>query len=145
MKQQLTKNFQLWEFERSAKAKIFKIKNNVPTLAHYLNLENLAEKTLQPLREKKGRIKITSGYRCPKLNRQVGGSDGSQHMLGEAADIVPLDCTIYEAYNYIKTYLPHDQCILEKWKNPKTGEVSIWIHVSLKRLNRKQSFIKEVK
>ncbi len=30
---------------------------------------------------------ITSGYRCPKHNKAVGGSPGSSHILGIAADI----------------------------------------------------------
>ncbi|MFN8992924.1 MAG: D-Ala-D-Ala carboxypeptidase family metallohydrolase, partial [Pseudomonadota bacterium] len=29
---------------------------------------------------------VTSGYRSPRLNREVGGSATSQHMLGEAVD-----------------------------------------------------------
>lgn len=30
---------------------------------------------------------VTSGYRCEKLNKAVGGAKGSQHRLGQAADI----------------------------------------------------------
>lgn len=45
-------------------------------------------KLLQELRDAWGRITITSGYRCPKHNAEVGGSEHSQHMLGRAADIV---------------------------------------------------------
>lgn len=33
-------------------------------------------------------ITITSGYRTPAYNRQVGGARNSQHVLGRAADIV---------------------------------------------------------
>jgi uncharacterized protein YcbK (DUF882 family) len=32
-------------------------------------------------------IYITSGYRCPKHNKECGGKPKSQHMLGNAADI----------------------------------------------------------
>ena len=53
------------------------------------NLKALVENVLDPLREAYGRpIHVTSGYRCPRLNRLVGGSPNSQHMRGEAADIV---------------------------------------------------------
>ena len=53
------------------------------------NLRSLVENVLDPLREAYGKpIRVTSGYRCPKLNRLVGGSPNSQHMRGEAADIV---------------------------------------------------------
>lgn len=34
-------------------------------------------------------IKITSGYRCPELNRAVRGAADSDHMYGLAADICP--------------------------------------------------------
>lgn len=30
---------------------------------------------------------ITSGYRCPKHNRECGGAKHSQHLFGKAADI----------------------------------------------------------
>jgi uncharacterized protein YcbK (DUF882 family) len=44
---------------------------------------------LELLRVKLGNkpIKITSGYRCPKHNKEVGGAKHSQHMNGTAADI----------------------------------------------------------
>ncbi|WP_238442393.1 D-Ala-D-Ala carboxypeptidase family metallohydrolase [Desulfofalx alkaliphila] len=32
-------------------------------------------------------VVITSGYRCPQHNRRVGGATGSEHVLGNAADI----------------------------------------------------------
>lgn len=33
-------------------------------------------------------MKVTSGYRCPKHNKAVGGSDNSDHMQGKAVDIL---------------------------------------------------------
>ena len=33
-------------------------------------------------------LTVTSGCRCEAHNRAVGGSEGSQHLLGRAADIV---------------------------------------------------------
>ena len=35
-------------------------------------------------------VKITSGYRCPKHNKEVGGADHSLHMQGLAVDSVPV-------------------------------------------------------
>ncbi len=51
------------------------------------NLQYLVETALQPLRSGLGfPIRITSGYRCPLVNKLVGGSATSQHCRGEAAD-----------------------------------------------------------
>jgi hypothetical protein len=30
---------------------------------------------------------ITSGYRCPELNKAVGGSERSEHLMGRAVDV----------------------------------------------------------
>ncbi|MBO8138236.1 MAG: DUF882 domain-containing protein [Desulfotomaculum sp.] len=47
-------------------------------------------KMLEKLRSSLGgsSVVITSSYRCPEHNRQVGGVKGSQHLVGNAADIV---------------------------------------------------------
>ena len=45
--------------------------------------------TLERLRDEYGAIIITSGYRCPSYNAQVGGVSYSAHMKGQAADFVP--------------------------------------------------------
>lgn len=51
----------------------------------------LVENVLDPAREKLGMpIKVNSGYRCPLKNKAVGGVENSQHLRGEAADIVPV-------------------------------------------------------
>lgn len=43
---------------------------------------------LQVLRQALGKpIKVTSGYRCPTHNKNVGGATQSRHMQGQAADI----------------------------------------------------------
>lgn len=34
-----------------------------------------------------GPVRIVSGYRCPRRNRQVGGASNSQHLYGAAADV----------------------------------------------------------
>lgn len=36
-------------------------------------------------------IKVTSWYRPPQVNREVGGASQSQHILGSAVDIYPAD------------------------------------------------------
>lgn len=43
---------------------------------------------LEALRELYGPISINSGVRCEEHNKAVGGSPGSKHLIGKAADFV---------------------------------------------------------
>jgi len=56
---------------------------------HQVRIDSRLLQKLQVLRDKVGRpVIILSGYRNPSYNRKVGGSPGSRHLLGKAADIV---------------------------------------------------------
>lgn len=83
----LTQHFSLSELTASAKAAQVGIDNTpAPELVPRLVL--LAE-LLERIRERLGApVLVTSGYRCPKLNRAVGGVTSSDHTQGHAADIV---------------------------------------------------------
>ena len=87
--ERLTEHFSLGEMLRSCTADYFGI-DNVPTVEQHENMQALCEKVLEPLRKKFGVIIISSGFRNPRLNQAVGGSPQSQHMRGEAADILVL-------------------------------------------------------
>jgi hypothetical protein len=111
------------------------IDNNPPEdIKHHL--EDLIDKLLNPLREAWGSpILITSGYRCPELNKMVGGSESSAHLTGFAADIVPQNGD-YEGFEQFLREtlcnLPFDQCIFENTRDIK------WVHLSLYGLKMKQ-------
>jgi uncharacterized protein YcbK (DUF882 family) len=61
---------------------------NVPPDEAYANLGRLVETLLDPLRnDLRQPVRVTSGYRSPQVNKAVGGSRTSRHMLGLAADI----------------------------------------------------------
>ena len=79
----LSKNFSLSEFLVTSTGI-----ENIPTKEVIDNIQKLVDNVLQPLRELYGKpIIITSGYRSPKVNKAVGGSKTSGHMLGTAVDI----------------------------------------------------------
>lgn len=81
------KYFTFKEFERSEIAERKHIDNSIP-LHLRANITALVDKVLDPLRETWGSpINISSGYRCPALNKAAGGVRTSQHMTGEAADL----------------------------------------------------------
>lgn len=68
-------------------------------------------------------LKINSGYRCPALNKAVGGSEKSQHMKGEAVDFTCPQFTVLETCNFLSRWrfsLGIDQLIFE----------NTWVHVS---------------
>ena len=130
------KYFTLKELTRSVTAKNKGI-DNTPGEVEKNNLIALVENVLDPLREAWGQpIIITSGYRCPALNRAVGGSATSQHVTGEAADIRTVSDTVEDnkaLYELIKILnLPIDQCINEYGYD--------WIHVSYSPRNRRKFF-----
>lgn len=62
--------------------------DNTPPPAIKVKLTSLINNLLDPIREAwGGPISVNSGYRCPVLNKAVGGVSTSQHQKGEAADI----------------------------------------------------------
>jgi len=103
--------------------------NNTPNDDQLKNMELLAEKVFEPLRDYvKGPIRINSFFRCEKLNIAIGGSKSSQHMTGEAVDIDDTHGfkTNAEMFNYIVENLSFDQLIWEFGDDNNPA----WIHVS---------------
>ena len=133
----ISKNFTLEELCASDTAKAKGIRNN-PGQTDVVNLCALVHNVIQPLRTAIGEpIKIGSGYRCPALNKAVGGVSNSQHMRGEAVDLC-IDGDIEKGrkwFDWIKTHCDFDQLILEH-----NAKGSYWVHVSYRAdgKNRKQ-------
>ena len=83
----LSNNFILSEFTNSDTAKRLGIKNE-PNAEQVKNIQTLVDNLLQPLRDIYGKpFHINSGFRCPALNKAVGGTIASDHMKGKSADI----------------------------------------------------------
>lgn len=77
---------------------------------------------LDDLREMLGRpIIVSSGYRCPVHNENVGGVPNSQHVLGKAADIW--------SPNISPAYLAK---LAERIGFDGIGIYSSWIHVDVR-------------
>ena len=144
LKQQLSEHFKLSEFTQSGTARRHKVKN-VPGPREVERLRFLCVKSLEPMRRRFGAIRITSGFRCKKLNALVGGSTTSQHVLGEAADIHTGGRELSEKmFGFAKQNIPFDQLILEH--NPAHG--IYWLHISLRSDrpgNRHEAFFLKVK
>ncbi len=133
------KYFSFAEFERSDTAERSGIDNRMPEDVKS-NVTALVDNVLDPLRQMWGKpITVTSGYRCPKLNKAVGGAATSQHVQGQAADITTGNyvdnARLFQML--LDSLLPFDQLIFERG-SIKTGPA--WIHISFKAVghNRRQ-------
>ena len=82
----LSKNFSRAEIEHSNTAKRLGISNEMSE-KHLESMQRLIDNLIQPMRDAIGPIRISSGYRSPKLNKAIGGSSRSQHSKGEALDL----------------------------------------------------------
>lgn len=136
----LSEHFTLKEMLVSSKAANHKPEPipNIPLKCHITALQNLVDRTLEPLREHLGLpIQVNSGYRCEMVNKLVGGVPTSQHLKGEAADItIPRSSRPFAhatdeqaarlIYCYAKEYADYDQLILEH------SGTSWWVHISCK-------------
>lgn len=134
------KHFTFNEFEDSDKARELGIDNRMPELAE-AHIVELVDILLDPLREAwGGPLTVTSGYRCPELNRAVGGSETSAHLAGWAADLVPasedprgVQGLVEFAVEWLTaTGLPFDQLIDER------SGGSRWLHLGIRNLKGEQ-------
>lgn len=129
------KYFTLKELTRSTTATAKGI-DNTPTPEVEKNLTLLVGNVLDPLREIYGKpITVNSGYRCPELNKAVGGSKTSDHVKGFAADITGGSKEENERiFNIIKHNFHFKQLIDEKGFS--------WVHVSYDPSNLKNQILK---
>ena len=124
-------NFTISELCNSKRAKENNI-DNIPTLIELDNMLKLIVYCLQPIRDRLNKpMIITSGYRCPKLNKLVGGVNNSQHQEGKAVDFRVPNASINSVIEFIrKSGIEYDQLI---------NEYNQWIHISYNHgKNRKQ-------
>lgn len=116
--------FTLQEFIRSSTATRLKI-DNTPSAEILRNIEYGVQRVLDPLRRIHQRpIIITSGFRCAKLNKAVGGVTNSWHTKGNAADIhIQDENEAKEIFEILKTLPSVDTVLFEHSRS------SQWIHV----------------
>ncbi len=125
----LSDHFTLAEFTTSQTAARRGIDNIPPTTV--LKRLKATAAALEAVRSLLGKpLLISSGYRCPALNKAVGGTVGSAHVLGFAADFIcpgfgdPLEvCRAISASD-----LTFDQLI----------EEGTWVHISFDPRMRRQ-------
>lgn len=117
-------NFRYREFIKSDTATRLGIINE-PNEEQWQSIERVAGNIIQPVREKFGRIRITSGFRCVDLCLAVGSNPKSNHARGEALDFEPLDLNIsmVDIVKWIHKNLQYRELIAEYFPDG-------WIHVA---------------
>lgn len=94
---------------------------NIPTMQAVANLTYGCIMLLEPARFLVGPIIINSGFRSEVVNRKVGGVKNSQHLIGQAADIRPLNPGQFQSLaDFLKSWEYTDQLL--------TGPG--WLHIS---------------
>jgi len=141
---QLSKNLSLREVTKSITAERLGVKN-VPDKEDIANLIDIATHVFQPLRDHFDvPIAVSSGFRSKELNKAVGGSRTSEHMVGRALD---LDADIHggvtnkEIFEFIKKNLEFNQLIWE-FGNDENPE---WVHVSYHKGNNKKRVLRAMR
>ena len=122
----LSPHFKLWEATASETASRHGI-DNTPGASEVYGLKWTATYLMEPIRERFGRLRVTSGYRSPELNAKIHGSSStSAHKQGLAFDFVPYETLtgstqLVDVVRWVVgSDLPYDQVILE---------YNDWIHI----------------
>lgn len=139
----LTQNFTLDELLASQTATRYGIKEQFePPQSIIENLTLLCTYILQPLRDELGPLKLSSGYRSPKVNERVGAKSTSQHCKGQAADcnfvVNGVEDNMQIVKKVLELNLPFDQMILEFGTDDKPA----WIHLSYDRLRQRGNILR---
>lgn len=125
-KEIIMKYFSLAEMTRSDTARRLGI-DNTPSDSIKKNLTLFIEKVLDPIREDwGGPIIVSSGYRCPELNKAVGGVNTSGHMYGFCADL-QVKGDLRKFSNFVIEWMKEHQMKYDQIIWEKSGNVT-WLH-----------------
>ena len=125
MNVRLSQHFTLDEFCKTSHPYY---QDDVVSFDYVCNMQKLCILVLEPLRRFLGSpVRISSGYRSPRLNDEVGGAINSAHLTGRAADIPCSSLTLQvKIYDFLKSHVPPVKCVLKEHKNGV-----MWIHVNI--------------
>lgn len=133
------KYFSIKEMTQSGTAVKNKI-NNVPSAEQEQCLVALIDNCLDPARATFGQpVSVTSGFRCARLNKLVGGATNSQHAKGQAADLVCSNNA--ELFAILRKQGNYDQLIWEFGDDSTPA----WVHVSYAGEKNRKQVLKAVK
>ena len=122
----IMKYFSISEMTRSDTAKRLGI-DNTPSDSIKNNLTLFINTVLDPIREDWGSpIIVSSGYRCPELNKAVGGVKTSGHLYGYCADL-QVKGDLRKFSNFVIEWMKEHQMKWDQIIWEKSGNVT-WLH-----------------
>ena len=116
-------------------------------------MQRVANDCFEPLRRAKNiPIGISSFFRCPTLNKAIGGSETSQHCATEDskginAAAIDIDADIYggitnkEVFTWLKANVEFDQLIWEFG----TDENPNWVHISRREHSNRNQILRAIR
>ena len=120
------KYFSIGEMTRSDTARRLGI-DNTPSDEIKKNLTLFINTVLDPIREDWGSpIIVSSGYRCPELNKAVGGVKTSGHLYGYCADL-QVKGDLRKFSNFVIEWMKEHQMKYDQIIWEKSGNVT-WLH-----------------
>ena len=129
----ISKHFTLEQLTFSKTAEEKKVDNR-PTPYQSSNLAFLAKEVLDLIQDhfQPKKLSIESGFRSVKVNKLVGGSENSDHMIGCAADISAAGLTPKQLYEELDKCegLIYNQLILEYKKDDRGRYREHGLHIS---------------
>ena len=134
------KFFSITELVRSNTAKRLGI-DNTPSDEIKDHLTLFIERVLDPIREDWGSpIMVSSGYRCPVLNKAVGGAKTSGHQYGYCADL-QVKGDLRKFSHFVKDWMMMHNMKWDELIWEKSGGVT-WLHFCWIGKDGKKSFFK---
>ena len=120
------KFFSISEMTKSDTARRLGI-DNTPSDSIKNNLTLFINTVLDPIREDWGSpIIVSSGYRCPELNKAVGGVKTSGHLYGYCADL-QVKGDLRKFSNFVIEWMKEHQMKYDQIIWEKSGNVT-WLH-----------------
>ena len=127
--------------------------DNTPDERQLGNMQRVANDCFEPLRRAKNiPIGISSFFRCPNLNKAIGGSTTSQHCATEDskginAAAIDIDADIYggitnkEVFTWLKANVEFDQLIWEFG----TDDNPNWVHISRREHSNRNQILRAIR
>lgn len=129
--------FSIEEFVRSDTAKRYGIDNR-PDMETEGHIREFIETILDGIRGDWGRpVYVSSGFRCLRLNRLVGGAALSGHRYGWCADLRVKDRSIREFAIFVKSWMERNGYAWDELVFERSGRTE-WVHFAWKGYGGRQ-------